>query len=272
MLYICKMITNTTKESIIELYKKGWSQRQIGLTLNICRKTIRDNLKKNSIEKRKDYDRKVEINPFEDLSNPEVQYWLGWIITDGNIHDNSICLALQIKDVKVLENYCKFLKIDLSNIKIKKARNVNHQNQGRVRFRSTVTANFLQKIGITKRKSLTIDPTIEFTSFLMRGLIEGDGSIFFREYSKGISMGIIFTTASVLLKNKYCNFLDSLNTKYNHILVKNCYVITINGKNSIKLIESIYPEDCTLYCERKYETAIKIKNEIYNTKKKNIPI
>lgn len=48
----------------------------------------------------------VKGNPFMNLNDPEVQYWLGWLATDGNIHKYSIKLSLT--DLSVIESFAKF--------------------------------------------------------------------------------------------------------------------------------------------------------------------
>ena len=51
--------------------------------------------------------KKVCNNPFADLSNPDVLYWLGWLATDGYIShkETRVTLSLSIKDIDVIEKF-----------------------------------------------------------------------------------------------------------------------------------------------------------------------
>lgn len=50
----------------------------------------------------------INYNPFENLENKEVQYWLGWLASDGCITGNRIIISLQRQDRDVLEKFCSF--------------------------------------------------------------------------------------------------------------------------------------------------------------------
>ena len=52
---------------------------------------------------------KIWKNPFENVNSPEVQYWLGWLATDGYVSTNKgakrCALSLQLRDVDVIEKF-----------------------------------------------------------------------------------------------------------------------------------------------------------------------
>lgn len=218
-------------------------------------------MKKRGIKVRQTFQRKVNFNPFQDLDNQEVQYWLGWLITDGNVFKNRISLNSTGKDLDVLKKYCKFLKIDESNIQIIKLKNPNHDDKCVVRFTNIEVADFLFKIGITPKKSFTVNPIIKFTSDLVRGLYEGDGHIKLYTNKKGLICGKTnFVTASKFLIKKLYSFLLKNNIEYHTSKQDNCYIINIGGVKSLKLLDLIYPKNCKLYSERKFKQYQLIKN------------
>jgi hypothetical protein len=57
----------------------------------------------------------VKDNPFKNLNDPNVQYWLGWLATDGYIShsENRITLSLSIKDIDVIEKFRDFVSPNL---------------------------------------------------------------------------------------------------------------------------------------------------------------
>ena len=60
--------------------------------------------------------KKVCDNPFVDLSNPDVLYWLGWLATDGYIShkETRVTLSLSIKDIDVIEKFKDFVSDKLT--------------------------------------------------------------------------------------------------------------------------------------------------------------
>ena len=55
---------------------------------------------------------KIWDNPFENLEDQDVQYWLGWLATDGYVGttiEKRCALQLQEKDIDVIEKFNKFL-------------------------------------------------------------------------------------------------------------------------------------------------------------------
>ena len=53
--------------------------------------------------KYKDMKKLIDYNPFEDLTNEDVQYWLGWLASDGCVVGNRISLSVQRRDRDILE-------------------------------------------------------------------------------------------------------------------------------------------------------------------------
>lgn len=252
------------KDNIIQDYLSGKGITVLGKLYNTSPSTISYLLKRHSVQLNEGSKSKVKGNPFKDLNNPETQYWLGWLITDGNLHDKRINLIITEKDRDVLKNYCKFLNISNNNILARKSQNINWDICNTVRFGSKETYEFLINIGVTPNKSLTVNPSVNFTSDLIRGLIEGDGSIgIYNNKPK-----IVFSSSSIKIIEKYENFLSKNNINFSKYLDKNCknphWRISTICSNCLKLINLIYPNNCNLYCNRKYKKAMEIKETYPN--------
>lgn len=99
--------TEFEEKQLIDLYKTN-SINQLCKHYSVSADVIRRILNKHKIRIKSYTEVRslVKGNPFEDLSNPEVQYWLGWLATDGNIHKYSI--KLDSKDKDIIENFAKF--------------------------------------------------------------------------------------------------------------------------------------------------------------------
>lgn len=121
----------------------------------------------------------IKYNPFEDLSNEAVQYWLGYIASDGCVSEkDGVAKVIRLNtnlDYNMLENYCKFLgnRVNISTTYNSKF-NVNEHCVG---FSSVETAKHLCDLGITPCKSLTLKLNFDITWPFVRGYFEGDGSV-----------------------------------------------------------------------------------------------
>src|SRR3989344_5863929 len=109
----------------------------------------------------------------------DLWYVVGLIATDGNLSIDGRHLSITSKDEDLLEGVKRALHI---NNKIgKKARSSGKEKKYSVLQISDVKFyHFLQKVGLEKRKSLTLKPlnipSEYFTDFI-RGVIDGDGNI-----------------------------------------------------------------------------------------------
>ena len=106
----------------IELIKlnilKQTPKNQVLKLLKIDNRTFNRECQVSNIEypNFKDKKRIVKHNPFQDITNPNVQYWLGWLATDGYIShlENRITLSLSIKDIDVIEKFRDFISPNLT--------------------------------------------------------------------------------------------------------------------------------------------------------------
>ena len=120
------------------------------------------------------YRRKIHRNPFVNLSNPDVMYWLGWLATDGYVsrEETRVRLSLSVRDIDVIEKFQQFVSPKLTihhSIHHKKFEMVT------VSFRNKEITNYLHELGFKENKTFTFVPNFEITWDYVRGVFEGDG-------------------------------------------------------------------------------------------------
>lgn len=247
------------ESEIIKLYQLGNSCGQIAKQFNTYSTSIRRVLIRNNIKLRTVSQSlaTVKNNPFTDLTNQNVNYWLGYLIADGYIETkgNDINITTSDKDIEHLKKYINFLNVDISiNTYLHSKFKVNCN---RVTFGNKEIKSYLVNLGITPNKSMTVDLKIPMNWNILRGIIDGDGcfKLVNKQYShKGYYIAEI-ATSSEKLKGSIISFLEANNIKCNYstIIKKNIlYLITIGKKSEVKkLINNLY-KNADTFLDRKY--------------------
>lgn len=224
---------------------------------NVSRSFIYKLAKDYNIKLLKFSDRRlINHNPFKDLDNFEVQYWLGFLTADGCISETKLSLGLQKKDKEILVKYCKFLGIPEKQIKT----SIHHQKFKicTVGFRNKKVIEFLHNLGITKQKSFTIEYNHTINYDYLRGYIDGDG------YISKDRREISFVSASDKLIKQIKNFLIKENIKHSVLQSKKnvkCIRISSQKENINNFIDKLY-NNANVFLERKHYNAYCIRNNI----------
>ena len=208
---------------------------------------------------------------FQNIDTDEKGYFLGLLITDGNIfqynsatHQINVNLTLQESDKYILE---KFQKAVQSNRKI--------TNDGRgccqVMVLSTIMAKDLEQYGVIPQKTFTIrfpfNVPKQYYNAIFRGIIDGDGSIGFYSQpgKKAHSKSIRLCSASKeFLQDIQMLLFQELNIRPRSIRQEkeNLWTIGYGAKNDLEKIISWMYKDSTIYLSRKKEKCDLILNEI----------
>jgi hypothetical protein len=176
-----KVITEELKQEIIKYYlSQPMTMKQVECKYKLSHPTMTKILKEvPKYTKAKLNNPNMNERLFENINSEESAYFLGLLISDGNVFkDNtgrqaSISITLNLKDVYMLE---KFKKVVNSNTSISNDR----RGCGQIAVRSNLMAKDLAKYGVVPRKSYyTYLPQIpdKWMSHLIRGIFDGDGSI-----------------------------------------------------------------------------------------------
>ena len=250
------------KDLILKLLKKGITAYNISKQTNCSTSVINRIAKENNIitQTKEEYIekiKKVKNNPFENLNDSNVNYWLGFLSADGSVYEDRIRLGLQEQDLTHIVKFKDFINSDLRIIKTIKDNTYIGYN---VAFRNKEVVDFLINMGITNNKSLTLEMNLNITKDFIRGVIDGDGYIRKKGYEVSITTGSeIFAEQ---LKKSFVNLFNITPKIYknskNH---KNTiYNVTILGKEKVKFVLKELYTNADTYLERKYQNAVLIGN------------
>lgn len=252
-------------KNIIKLYKEGKTQKEIAELFNTYNTTIRRILKRNEINIRSNSEvqSKVKHNPFKNLDDDETLYWLGYLAADGNVSLNRNRINISSNtDPEHLKKYIKFLN---SNVSLNKQLNKKYNCfEYSVNFRSDKVKDYLIQLGITPKKSLTLELLIPLSFPFVRGIIDADGHI--RKYSETYST-IEMSTGSFKFAQQLNNFLNSnkIENRIKH-QKENVYIVQVTQKvDVIKFVNKLYNQ-ATVYLERKKQNigSALWKHDVYN--------
>lgn len=237
---------------ILLLHKQGLNPTEIAKELNTYNTTIRRILLREGLVPRTQSEERaiVKTNPFINLNDEQVQYWLGYIAADGNISKaprNRVNVATNL-DPDHLNKYIDFIGYP---IKLLKYLNKKYQVwEYSVNFANKEVRDYLVELGLTPNKSLTLKLNFPITWHFLRGLFDGDGCV--RKCGNdNVSLDLI--SASIDFINQIQEFL----IKHNILCLirkhRNLYFITINRKEYINLIYHLMYDDSSISLDRKRE-------------------
>lgn len=260
------------RKDVLKDYQEGLSIEKI----KVKYKTSHETIKKICLEANIwDYDRhfkmtrltnvnkSIKENPFKDLNNPEVQYWLGLLATDGALSRNNITLILSSKDIDTIKRFKNFTKSSNKIFTYQDKRFKNSYLSG-FRFACYETSQFLISLGIGKKKSFTLTLKTPITWDMLRGIIDGDGCIAFYKSNNKYNCTISITTGSKNFSEQISSFYTQNNIK-NRIYCYNKnnkphYIIQVTNFCNCKQVISKLYTNADIFMRRKYLKAQLISN------------
>lgn len=257
------------EQKIIEMYVNGFAANKIVKKIGYkTTKSVYDILEKYNIKRRTNEDyHNFNIDYFEKINTKEKAYLLGWLISDGWVYTNSngIGIQLQDRDIKIIKLFKKELN---STAKISDCYKKNYDKpMKRIIFISAKTKNDLKKYGVVEKKAKkTYLPNLKnkFIRHLLRGILEGDGSVFF--YNKTNSIHIIFNGSKKIIQEIRDFLSKRLRISKPKIVENACHrVCWTSYEEVMKILCYIYYGCGNLYLERKYNVARKYKYQNYKS-------
>lgn len=177
-------ITEELEHDVIQYYLKApITIEKCGNKFDLCKPTIAKILDKYKIpryEKTNIYNPNLIENYFENIDSEEKAYYLGFMITDGNVfktkHKNGQYYVSITQDEKDDYILTRFLECVGSN------RQLSHDGRGccTASIASKKMAYDLSKYGILPNKTLISElPLIDekYMRHMIRGILDGDGSV-----------------------------------------------------------------------------------------------
>jgi predicted DNA-binding protein YlxM (UPF0122 family) len=263
-------LSNLTKNDLSDLYiNKKNSLEEIALIYNVSKVAVYKKLQQYGIKTRSKSEARIEaqkqnkvsqqffdINEgFFDTWSPEMAYILGLIITDGCI-SKSGTVSLCINDLELLEKTRKAMN---SAHKITPSR--SQKGLFCFHFSREKMTKRLKSLGVIPNKSLVVkfpEAPKDYLADLIRGIFDGDGSVFFDKRRPYFPLRTKFVSGSEAFIQSLKNNLGSLGMPKRKIYkqkTKNgwSYIIVYDHKDSVKLFKIIYNTGQNqLFPERKY--------------------
>lgn len=259
-----------TKETLIKLYiKENKSLEDIAQLYGVSRVAIYKKLKKLRIKQRSKSQARLEaqkqgkipqqyfqINEeFFSIWSADMAYVLGLIITDGCISKTGT-ISLSMNDSEILEKVKRAMMSDHQIIPSKHQKRLYHFKFARERL-----VKDLAGFGIGPKKSLIVKfPQIPdaFMSDFIRGIFDGDGSVFFIKGNRKYPLKTKFCSGSKDFITELEINLQKLGLPKRNIYEQKTkngifYMFTYGHKDSVKLFEILYKNSPNiLFLERKY--------------------
>jgi len=245
--------------SIIEKYNNGKSALALCHQYGVADVTITKFLKRNNIKIRNASNARrtnqINENIFDDI-NEESAYWIGFILSDGNIYypqkrSKQLNFGLKKSDWEHLEKFKKFIG---SNKQL-----YYNNNAVFLSIYSNKIVDKLEEFNITPRKSKTakIPVCLKNNRHFWRGMVDGDGWVSWGNNSNP-TIGICGTFDII---NNFRKFVN----KDNKIIKETesgCYSIVFACATSVPICKRLY-DHSTIYLDRKLSMAKLICNH-YN--------
>lgn len=251
---------------IITLYQQGITVKEICKTCHCSTNTISKVLDKNNIPKRQKRKVNKDFSKFMDLNLPETQYWLGYICADGNIEYNTVSRVYKVsifsKEEEPIQKFVKYFGEETVSIHKRKSGIIEAYINSK-----ELCEYFIYALNIPPKKSLILDPNIEYTNNFILGYFDGDGCIR-NSTEKQTRYECNITCGSKKFLEKIKSILDENNIYsiiYEHTDC-NAYKIRIDRKkDSEKFYKWLY-KDAVVCLSRKLNNFVALYGNIENDK------
>ncbi len=264
-------ISEEKKKDICHKYlEENWTIKLLTEKYALSRFVVKKILQENQIPIKRHTKRSrlfMKEDYFEKIDTEAKAYFLGLLFTDGNIfigkkEMNQIALELTVRDVEILEK----LKQELNtNNKITYRKNPNRSETVSLKVFSKKMVEDLSKYGVipqktkkTKHLPLDLIPN-GFKKDFVRGLIDGDGSVFYHGKDKSL-LGVTFCSYNRSICEELKKICDSfIGIETNHKVYteknKNISRVTYTKQDVTKQLVTVLYKDSNYYLTRKYNLA-----------------
>lgn len=222
------------------------------------------------ISQAKRFNPSLNENYFKNIDTDEKAYWLGWILTDGGISNQSIQISLQEKDADVLHLFQKDLGVTSHELRF-------YDKYVRFYIGSAIMCKHLLQYGVIPNKTHTLKfPNInpQYEVALIRGMFEGDGGLTIgttTRFYKGRNKFYTKPYQEMSFTGTYDMCAGFQQTIRKHIEISeksithnhSIYRVRWSNRNEIiKILDLLYENCGKHYLKRKYDLYQKIKGGI----------
>lgn len=268
-----RKLQSLSKDILINLYiEQKRSLGDIAKVYNVSRTAVYKKLKKIGIEQRSKSEARLEaqkqgklpqqyfeINEeFFSTWSSGMAYVLGLLFTDGCVsktEGGSYSVSLSLIDKDLLEKVRDAMGSKHPIKSYKPQTNLYHFSFARVKL-----MNDLLRLGLTKNKSLTVKfPNVpnEYLRDFVRGVFDGDGSVFFEKRAKALCLRTKFCSGSrnfiKIIEERLRDLGIPPRNIYRQKTKNSYYEFKYGHKDSEKLFAILYKNiENGLFLERKY--------------------
>lgn len=210
----------------------------------------------------------LDVDYFKEIDTEEKAYWLGFLFADGWINSKYNKVTLCVKDWEVVDKFKRAVGSGHKHIirDVYDQRTKKHYRANQLIITSKHFAENLEKWGCDGNKSTEAHfPEIDekYYSHFIRGLFEGDGSVFFMEANGRENVFTNLIATSDLLDFIINHLEKTINIKF-----KNPYNLTDSmirvhlqrHNECLRFLEYIYKDSTEeIRLTRKYERFLKAK-------------
>ena len=245
------------EQEVITRYNNGESCQTIADSFKVSFHTISNILENNNVARNNKY-KNIGLNEnyFENIDSTDKAYFLGFLLTDGNIslNENIIRLVLASKDEEIL-NVFKEKTGNTNKICIRE----DEKHSERIfQLRSKKWKDDLAKYGVVPQKTFISEMPILSTDMMphfIRGMIDGDGWISFHSHQIGFCGN---EKTVIQLKEYLVKTLNIYNVKVIHAR-ENLWQVAWASKTDIEKIGNyIYQNKDNCFLSRKYNNFLQI--------------
>lgn len=279
-----KIITSELKQEIIKYYlSQPMTMKQVEDKYELSHPTITKILKDvPRYSKAKLNNPNANERFFKNIDSEEKAYFLGLLISDGNVFKDStgrqasISITLNLNDEYILQKFKEVLNVNTSISK-------DGRGCGQIAIRSNLMADDLKQYGVVPRKSyITYLPKINdiYMSHLIRGILDGDGSILAKpspkqdghnRYLHSISFCGSHQLMEDIAKYLYNNLQLKQPIQVYDYQDKNLSDIHIQNYEDMEKVGDWLYKDATIYLVRKNNIYNLFKEHYNQIKNKEMP-
>lgn len=220
----------------------------------ICKMHAQRKLRHGDFDTVKPHKRLYEFNEaILDTWTPQSAYLLGWVITDGGIYSrthgaDNYTLSFDLKDQEAVETLAGILEHP-------SGASLTSRGYWTLRAHSAHLVRRLQELGVGPAKSLSTtlpDVPGEVFSHLVRGIVEGDGSLTLHE--RRFMVAINSASSEFLPKlSEALPFRGSLFQVGKGKRKNPMWRLAYSGKEALRMCEWMYQDSDGMRLSRKYD-------------------
>lgn len=268
-------LLNEEIEDITQLYQSGKTAREILEKYSHkikCENTIINIVERNGIKSRpRGVTTYFDKEYFRTIDTEAKAYYLGLLLTDGNVFkmkrktdQYKIQLSLKYDDVDVVQKF----KEELGATTKISHYNKNGRNECTFSVHSKEMAHDLSKYGLHERKTFEAELTNlvpkELYTHYIRGIFDGDGTVYIRSKTNQLVFGFYGTHKLVSQVKQY--LIEQIGIRDNSIYDKDTVsFVTFTRKQDVINFYNLIYSNSHFYLDRKkevFEKYFQIKNII----------